>query len=86
MHLFPADLTPEIQQAKGLYCLILEECLQSPLLPPASWLPELNSSPLVGQCLQKNVCRLHSMHFQEQLAIRQPVFHSGLENENLKDR
>ena len=65
MHLFPADLTVEIQQAEGPYCLMPEECLPGPLPPPASWLPELNSSPLVGQCLQKMFADFIACHFQE---------------------
>lgn len=65
MHLFPMNLTAAIQQAKGPYCLILEECLPSSLPLLASWLPELNSSPLVGQCLQKMFADFIPCHFQE---------------------
>ena len=65
VHLFPTDLTAAIQQAKRPYCLMLEECLLSSLPPLASWLPELNSLLLVGQCLQKMFADFIACHFQE---------------------
>lgn len=62
---FPGNLPAEIQQARESSRLTPEECLVNPLPAPASWLPEINSSALLGQCLQKMFADFIACHFQD---------------------